>query len=582
MRSVLTCLLALGAGFGAATWHSGTTTSQVRIVAAHRGDRAPSVAAEPAPVPETAAPSAAASTSPPSATKPPAERLRETFRGRDPFESAAQSLAVIDTLTAEELRRLGDEPGRVPLPWHFDDEYKEAFADALIERWFTVDPAGALPAIRDLEKKLIISPGKLWAGSGEFIKAVARVRPEVLLDSLPPNPVWDRFDTTIPAAFTALGRRDPDAARRYLERITDSAQRSGAEIAIAEGIAGNDPVAAVQLAHSLRAPQVFHAALAVAERSGPAAMREVLAANGGKFPIGFSLPALVLRYPDEDWASLASDPPSSQLGLTTEVISAVDRLAPADLKRRLDRLDDLPPSVRDQLAGAMVSAWVREEPRDAVTWAFTRAKPDDPQAAASQQANTAFRRWLESDRTSAASWWEHLPPSPLRDRLGNSIAVNYAHNGDLAPALALFRPTAGDPESLANVVAACAKHDTSAAAAWLETLPSGIDVTKALVPLIEKWVSRDAAAAAQWVEAQPAGPRRDAALLAYSRAAADLDPTAAGEWAAAISEPAVRTRAVEFVFSQMRRSDPPGARAWLRSLDRLDERWRERLLRLAR
>ena len=130
----------------------------------------------------------------------------------------------------------------MPLPFRFDREYQDAFADALIERWFVVDPDGALPAIRELEKKLIRSPGSRWAGSGEFLNAVARVRPEVLLAALPEKASWERADLAIPAAFTSLAKRDPAAARGFLERVADPDQRKAAEVACAKGVAENDPL----------------------------------------------------------------------------------------------------------------------------------------------------------------------------------------------------------------------------------------------------------------------------------------------------------------------------------------------------
>jgi hypothetical protein len=107
----------------------------------------------------------------------------------------------------------------------FDKEFCDGFMDALIERWFQVDPTSAFASIEALEEKLIISPGKRWAGSGAFSAALARSPRKTLLDALPANATWPRSDSSIPAAFTALAARDPAAARRYLERITDPESR---------------------------------------------------------------------------------------------------------------------------------------------------------------------------------------------------------------------------------------------------------------------------------------------------------------------------------------------------------------------
>ena len=200
MRSLLTAIVAGLLGFAAAKMG---------------GSSSP-------PKPDTPpAPATPAPTSPPPApVKPIADRLNDARRTKDPLEVAARSLAVIDAMTAEDFQKLGAEPGRMPIPHigSFDPEFCHGFMDALIARWFEVDPAGAQAGIQDLEKKLIIKPGQLWAGAGEFAAALARVFPEKLLASLGDPPRWDRTDQSVGIAVTALTARDPAAARKFVER----------------------------------------------------------------------------------------------------------------------------------------------------------------------------------------------------------------------------------------------------------------------------------------------------------------------------------------------------------------------------
>jgi hypothetical protein len=471
----------------------------------------------------------------------------------------------------------------MPLPSSSDREYHDAFVDALIARWFVVDPEGALPAIRELEKKLIRSPGSVWQGSGEFFKAVARVRPEALLGALPEKASWNRSDFTIPAAFTSLATRDPPAARRFLERVADPDQRKAAEIAIAQGIAKNDPLAAVALAHTLNSADVFQAALKAAEHAGAGTLHAVLMANARKFPIGYNLPELVLQHPDEDWSGLVGDEPEKTVGVTLQTMSEAARLTPEERDRRLAGLDRLPPELREKIASALVSAWAKDDPQAAGDWAVAYARGDS-QPSESQRVNAAFYQWLQADRAAALAWCAHLPASPLRDELGNNAAAFLARDGKLDEAQALFHPQPGASSAklIASIAAARGKDDPAAAALWLDSLPPDTDTTMAIKPVLEKWVDLDASAAASWVEAQPAGPRRETALEAYTRAAAELDPAAAGEWAATIADRQARAKAAEYVFDQMDRRDPAAARQWLRALSGVDAAWRERFIRLHR
>ena len=546
----------------------------------------------------------------PDPAKPIAERLNAARRTKDPHEAAARSLAVIDPMTIEDFRKLGADPRRVPIPsmGSFDPEFCHGFMDALVARWFEVDPAGAFASIQELEKKLIIKPGSVWAGSGDFSAALARVHPEVLLASLGDPPTWDRFDQSVGTALTALAARDPAAARKFVERA-DPAVRGFAESALLDGLAKNDPVAAAESLRGHRSSGVFHRVVAEAERRGPGVLRQVLAAADGKAELGSSLTEFVLRHPNEDWSAFAgegSDPLSglveraqrdaqqalqARLGVSSshDGFSERDRRAarsvpPDERQRILARLDEFPAAARESMAGALVDAWALEEPRQATEWAFAHAGDAAKDAPEASPLAWAFDRWMSADENGVLAWWSHLPASAQRDRLGVSIASSLAGKGKLDRALEFFHPRQG-AESAGVAVAiasARAKDDPAAAAAWLDSLPAELDASKAIAPVIVKWIEHDAAAAARWVETQPAGARRDAALNGYTLAATELDPAAAGEWAATITDPATRAKAAEFVFREMNRRDPPAARKFLRALPGADPAWSERLIRLVR
>ena len=544
------------------------------------------IAATPAPIaPATPSPEKAPAATPaPDATKPPDERLRSALHVKSPLESAARALAVIDAMTADDFKHLADKPGSFPTPSShgFDQEFSDAYMNALIDRWFAVNPAGALAGIQQMEKKLIIKPGSVWSGSGEFFSALARTRPEVRLGTLPEKALWDNGDPSLATAFTALAKRDPASARGYLDRFADPEQRKSAEVAIAQGIAENDPPAAVALARTLDSAQVFESALAVARRRGAGAVRDVLIANAKKFPLAYNLPELALRDPDEDWAALTGDTPGDQHGVSMQTIAAAERLTPEERERCLASLDRLPPNLREQLTGTLLGAWAKDDPRPAAEWAVTHAKPEDSEAPESRRVEWPFHTWLRADEAAALAWCARLPASPLRDDLTNGAAAWLANAGNIAAAVSLLRPRDGEKSSyaIAAIAVARAKDDPAAAAAWIDSLPPDTDTGGAVGALVEKWAGREAAGAASWVEAQPAGPRREAALQAYTRAAAELDPAAAGEWAAAIADPKARTKAAEYIFRQWTSRDPTAARAWLRALPGVDPVLLDRIIRI--
>lgn len=470
----------------------------------------------------------------------------------------------------------------VPHVYGFDKDFADGMMDTLIERWFTVDPAGALTGIQDLEKRFIIGPGERWAGAGEFANALARVRPELLLGALPERAIWDVMEHSVQTAFVTLGARDPKAARTFLDRFADPDHRKNAEVAIASGIAKTDPLAAMALARSLDNAAIFRAALQEAQAKGAGAVRDVLTANARKFPIGFGLDGMVLRFPDENWGSLAGDAPDSSPDLTVEAIQEAARIAPDERRRRLDQIDDLPPNLRTKISNALLGPWIQEDPQEATKWALSRAKPDDLKTSDNEPVRTAFTQWSQTDGAAALAWWTQLPASPLRESLGNSIAASLAFQGKMEEALKLFAPTersesAGAASSIARVRA---ERDPVATAAWLDSLPPDFAAPSAVGSLVGVWFTRDPIAVAKWVEAQPAGPRRDAALQAYSGAAAQSDPAAASAWAETISDTETRTKAAEFIYRQISSTDPHEARAWLRGFPGVDENWRERFLRV--
>jgi hypothetical protein len=500
-----------------------------------------------------------------------------TFRGADPFGSATRALALVDALTAEDFQKMAAKR-ELPEPstYGMDREFSTAFLESYIERWFAVEPAGALPAIQRLAAEM--SKAHL-AGARELISTLARLRPELLLSShFSQGTPIERG--TMGEAFTALAARDLPAARALLAKVVDPDFLKSAEIAIAQGIAKADPLSGVALARELNNAQVFASALKEAEWIGPGVLRQVLLANAGKFPIGFGLTELILRHPNEDWTGLFEEDTTEQKGVPIGAFAEAGRLTPADRQRLIDRLETLPASARESVAGALMRNWTKDDPRAAIDWALARAKPADANAPETTRVNWGYLSWIRANEAEARAWWAKLPPSAMRNELGNLSADLAARNGDVAQALSTFRPQAGLVTQNAMIAIAKAESEPARAAQWLTSLPAEIDTRKPVQTLIEKWSAADPAAAAAWVESLAPGTRRDAALSAYARATAQRDAAAAGEWAGTIADPTTRAIAAEFVYTAMHEQNPPAARAWLRQFPGIDETVRDRWMRL--
>ncbi len=491
-------------------------------------------------------------------------------------------MAVIDAMTEEDFREFSQTvyPSLAPGGYGHDDELNSAFMDALIARWVEVDPNGALAGIRAKESKLVKENSRM-VDAGLYLAAYARLHPRALLEEMPQGATWDGLDGTFRTAFRALGERDAAAAREYLDRITDPKLRRQAEASIAIGVAKNDPVAAVALAHELDDRSVLEAALASAERIGPGILRQVVAANDGRIFEYIRWTELVLRHPDEDWSSLAGKLPDQITGATIEAIAETTRLTPEARQHLLERLDQFPPAVRRHVETAVMMGWSRREPREAVEWALAHARPTDAEAPENMRVQTAFFALQGNDLAMAEDWCLNLPDSPLRDQLANTVAASHARVGDLEKARLLFRPDAGNKSAgvAAAIAAAQAENDPVGAASWLVSIAPDTDVSKAIVPVIESWVGSDAEAAARWLEAQPVGALREAGLKAFARSASETDPVAASAWVQLITDFETRRQATEAVLRQWNRTDPAAADEWLRSLPNVDERWRQHLLR---
>ena len=508
------------------------------------------------------------------------ERFADATGRSDAFTSAVKMLAVVDGMTAEDFAHLRDTPGRTPSAnsYGLDQKTGEAFMDALVARWLEVNPAGAMEQIKDLEKRLIIDKGSVWTGSRDFIKALARVNPRMILDDT--NSLNDpkaEFNATA-LAFHTLAKQNLAAAKKYLEQITSPVLKKQAVTAIGTGLAESDPAAAAAMARAENDAGIFNAALSAASRRGAAEIRSVLQLNDRKFEIGYQLAELVVRFPDEDWQQFTRDLGDERdtYGMSDRMARVRARIPPEERQAILANLERVPKAARNDIIGTFFMSWTEENPRAALDWAVKQQglwKPED------FPPGYALGRWAETDRKAAADWLAAQPASPFRDDLSNSLASVLAYDGKLDEASALFKAAGQSKEVLSQFADALARHNTARAADWLTQLPTGLDTTKAAQSVADQWAEKEPKKAAQWVESLPEGPQRDAAIAGFTGAILKKDASVAAEWVATIADRAVREKAAGLVYGEWLWRDPLAARQWLRELPGIDETFRARVLK---
>lgn len=556
------------------------------------------------PSPATPAPIIAATAAAPPAPKAGdgtkqrvGERFTSNFKDSDPFGSARRLLPEIEAMTADDFRELEKQKNWPSAKsYGFDREFADAFDDALVERWLAVDPEGSVAAMFRLSKSMDHGSYTI-AGANDMLEALARIRPEVFLSEvLKPGPARS-LGVMVNDAFRSLATRDVAAARRWLDRLTNQAQRDGAEVAIGSGVAQSDPVAAVALAREARSDLIFRSALNAAAKMGPGVLGQVLEAGEGTFRWNDTTALLMFRHPDFPWESLNN--PSSKMGsgsvslfglpgvkapelpkgIEMNVLDEATCMPSEGRERALAQLQRLPSGMREGAVGALIHAWGLDDAKSAMDWVAGQGDASGNGAFASEDA--IFRTWMRADSKAALDWFSALPPSSLRDRLANHAAIPLVTSGDPERGLALFCAEAGaeGAAQVTQMAVAQAKLDPARAAAWCESLPPDIDANTAMQSVVEAWFPSDAEAAAKSVEGLPEGKRRETALNAYAHVASKQDPEVAAAWAAAIKDPLERTRAAHQVFNEMSKADKEAALKWVREFPGLDQRVRETILR---
>ncbi|HEY2344019.1 MAG TPA: hypothetical protein VGH90_13340 [Chthoniobacteraceae bacterium] len=497
-----------------------------------------------------------------------AHRLIDAVRGDDPLGSAKRALDWIDHATLADLHYFAVKPEDFPQPAMsgFGLEFSRLFLDAYIQRWLSLDQEDALRAARSVRERELAQLKKhsQFVGLPDFMAAMARVSPKLVLDRLPMQSEYGNLDIPANEAFTALGEHDFRAARKYLERLNanddlhEEARRS-----ILFGLSESDPLAAAQFAKEKAGP--FFAvtyAFQAAEERGPTALQEMWEAAGGSLKRDDAM-RIALRNPELLGQLKTSKEPALAF-VSSETRSAADSMSADDRARTLSQYEKLPPDTRDAMVAALASTCARTNPKEAATWALEHAKPDQAEGAANLAANEVFVRWINNDADSALAWRNAMPPSALRDQLGNEASTYLAEEGRLDDAMALFQPGAGSHDKVIATQLAqfVAKVDPAQAASWVEGLPQKLDTGDAMDAVVGIWYDQDPRAVGSWLESLPKGLNRDRAVKGLAAKAAAYDPAQAAKQLDDIGDNEIRRDAAQMVYDNWKREDPAAARAW--------------------
>jgi hypothetical protein len=544
---------------------------------------------------------------------------------REPMQKLADLLALAATppslardralyegivaMSARDFRALGAD--LIGLSERFEKlpgDLQGMLAETTMDRWLEIDADGALAwvkAARLIAETVLTGNETLQQGNPAFegmLRALARHQTDWLLDFARETPAKLGREEAIANAMWNLATTNLSDALRRHDKFEQESDRRAAAQGLLGGWVRGDPAAAAAFALSLPDNSVRDTgvlqAMIVAGESGSAAFMAVFRVlpkeqqGAGWVGLGVlaqSQPATARQLLDE----LVSENEFAVKG-SYNSRSLARSLAQIDPTRTAEWMDGWSSKMKEAVGPGMrqsfVETWAQSNPAAAVAWAAERSRNSSAEQppgfdAGSDDLRLAFKAWLSDDPPAATAWAEALAPGAVRERAQQALAEDLIRSGDFANAVRSY--AAGAARDTSGVVAeqlasALATKDVSDAAEWSRTLAAGAARFRAIKSVSNELVAKDPGAAIAWFGQLAAGPDRDAGASALAAQTIYADPGAAIEWVAQIADPKARSDAAEAVFRTWTWTDPQGARTWLRSLDGVDERWKENFLRRAR
>jgi hypothetical protein len=437
----------------------------------------------------------------------------------------------------------------VPIPT------REAVFAAVVDKWLTLDPAGAMSKLGELSR--LRKPGETIPDS--VFAVLAKRQPQGLFDFVAAEKDPTKRDGLIYQAARALAGENYRLSEALVALLPENKKLSivrqiEIERAKADPEFGIACVARADWAGN-RAFMLMNAGFSMAKR-GADAVGDALARNPQWSDIEreWFLGGLIDRDPIGA-ARVASDlPPEKMSALIVRRLAAA--LAGRDVARAEEWSAKLGGELRKTADLEIAKSLGAQEPQIALE--RLSASSDD---SLNSPRRSVLDGWLISDEAAARAWIQKQP----RESKDASILIEHlVATNRTTEASALL--TASDARGAAAIAAAIAQRGALKAADWVTTLPAGAGQNAALRVVAGQFARDDLAGAEQWVGSFPAGTARDSAARTIAENLAFKQPQRASEWVDSIDDRWEKTRAATTVFDRWRWKDRGAAEAWLKAL----------------
>jgi hypothetical protein len=468
-----------------------------------------------------------------------------------------------------------------------DGKLRVEVIEAVIERWMDVDEEGMI-------RWLALAQGILESGTlklppmgaqdlGAIYGVLARRKPGWTFEQLQSLGPKMQPAAAVNAVMRSAVEAGSPEAERWLTSFKGGPFYEAALASYAETLARTDPERALNRVladgphnHS-RAVQIIM--IAAEQRPAAAtALLDKLDAAPRKQAMQ-RLPGIVAMHPNFDafeWleGEIAKDPALIEVTERSNPGYLVTGLAMRDAPKTMEWIQKYPESSRAAFSSAVIALWTYADPKAALEWIMANPRAD----VAPNMPALEILAAADPDRF--AAWMSGLPAGAIRQQAHYGAAEQLLRKGKVAEAIEAFpKDVTGGPILLvAQGFGSRVASDVNQATRWLETLQSVPLQLSATRGVIERWMLKSPAAAAAWAENLPAGTLRDSAAGAIAINVADRDFEAASDWLAQVENERLRDRVVTDLYAKWQARKPGQAREWLRSVPRMSESVRNRLL----
>ncbi len=435
---------------------------------------------------------------------------------------------------------------------------QNALLAAVVEKWLTLDPNGAMTRLGELTTTL---------KDGDYIPeevmaVLAKKQPQALVDFIIAAKAGTRRDGLAYQAAVALAGQHYKLSETLIALLPEESRRDCAAAADAARAAVDPEFGLARAAQpgwdGNRRGIIFSAGHALAKR-GLDAVADALARNPQwqKSDRSMFLIGLIEQNP-AGAAQLVADSPAENWSANT-IRQVATVLAGRDTERAIAWAARLSGEARAMAEREIGVALAEKDPASALVWLArsSLAGDDGPRT-------RAFQQWLVSDEPAARAWLDLQPPGEGAS-FARAAMVRHLTISRRADEAARF--LAPDDAKAVRIVAdSFARADVKSAAEWAAALPPGTGQGAAMQAVVSHFANEDTDAAEQWVSAFPSGPARDHAARALVEKLRRTEPDRAGEWVAQIENRWQKTRAAVSLFDYWCWKDRTAAETWLRSV----------------